>query len=221
MLTCDVFPPLDTSEGDWEIGLVDLSTFNSIPNIENNVNNKFYYGDNQEIIIEQGAYEIQDIESYIINQLKGKGVVFSLKANNNTLKAEIFCSEKIDFTKKHSLRELLGFNEKILDKNVKYSSDNPVNIIKVNTIRVECNVAKRSFFNGKENHILHTFFPVVPPGFKIVEIPRTIIYLPINVQRVNNITVHLKDQNGDLINFGDETVSLRLHIRRNRNGFSI
>jgi hypothetical protein len=37
---------------------------------------------------------------------------------------------------------------------------------------------------GKPAHIIHQFFPNVPPGFKIVESPEHVIYLPISVNTI-------------------------------------
>lgn len=63
-LGCDIFPSIDLSKGVWEIGLIDLSTYNSIPNVEEGVNNIFYYGD-KFIEIPTGSYEIEDLEQYL------------------------------------------------------------------------------------------------------------------------------------------------------------
>lgn len=222
-VSCEVFPPYDLTNGDYVIGLVDLSTFNSIPNIEKGVNDVFYFGDDTDnnnknkrtpIRFEEGSYEIEDIEKYLLARLQGSGVKLSLKANNNTLKSEIECSETIDFTKSDSIGAILGFGAVVLKANEKSTSTLPVNILKVNSIRVECNIVRGTFSNGAEGHVLHEFYPTVPPGYKIVEIPNTIIYLPINVQRIHNITVALKDQDGNSINLRNETVSLRLHVKR-------
>lgn len=219
IVSCDVFPPYDVSEGEWEMGLVDLSTFNSIPNIEKGKNDKFYYGEGKVITIDEGSYEIEDIETYILKRID-KNVEFSLKANNNTLKAEIYCSEAVDFTKEDSIASILGFDRTRLTAKIAQSSSKPVDIVKVNVIRVECNVVRGSFDNGSEGHTLHEFYPTVAPGYKIVEIPSTIVYLPVNVRRINNITVSLKDQDGNSINLRGETLSVRVHIKR-RHGFGI
>ncbi|WP_221935999.1 hypothetical protein, partial [Klebsiella pneumoniae] len=56
--------PIDVTSGAWELGLLELVTYNSIPNVETNVNDKFYYGQ-KEITIPEGAYEIGDIEKYV------------------------------------------------------------------------------------------------------------------------------------------------------------
>lgn len=213
-ISCDIFPPYDTSDGDYEVGLVNLSTFNSIPNIEAGVNDKFYFGDEDLMMkFDEGSYEIEDIEKYIVNRLPA-GVDFSLKANNNTLKTEILCNKRINFSKEGTIAPLLGFSNKILNAGVIYASDQQVNILKVNSIRVECNIVRGSYDNGTEGHVLHEFFPLVEPGYKIVETPGTVIYLPVNVHKVYSITVQLRDQNGDLINLQNETLSVRLHIKK-------
>lgn len=215
----DYFPSVDVSEGEWEIGLIDLMTFHSIPNIEAGKNNKFYYGDGRMIEIAEGAYEIEDLETALKEKV-GKDVELELKANNNTLKSEIKCSQAIDFTQSNTLAPLLGFDSKILKAGVKHASDRTVSIINVNVIRVECNIVRGSYDNGAEGHVIHEFYPNVGPGYKIVEVPNTIIYLPVNVKRINNVTITLKDQNGERINLRNENISIRLHIRR-KNGFGI
>lgn len=217
-LSCDIFPSLDLSKGEWEIGLIDLTTYNSIPNIEEGVNNLFHYGDSV-VKIPTGSYEISDLEEYINKNIDDR-VKVSLKPNNSTLKVEMTCSEPVHFEKPFSIASLLGFKEAVYEPNIIHTSDKEVNIITVNVIEVTCNVAHGSYRNGKESHIIHEFYPSVPPGYKIIEKPHNVIYLPVNSQALNNITCELRDQSGKLVNFRNETISLRLHLRQ-RNGFSI
>jgi hypothetical protein len=217
LISCEVFPPLDVSIGEWEIGLVGLSTYNSIPNIEKGINDKFYFGDNGEITIPEGSYEIENLQTEIQKHVTH----FRLTANNNTLKAEMKCAEDVHFEKPNSIASLLGFENKVYAKDQLHVSTNTINIIKVNSIRIECNIARGSFHNGEEGHTIHEFYPTVEPGYKILVIPNPIIYLPLNVQRVSNISVQLRDQNGDLVNFRDEIISLTLHVRKRQNGFGI
>ena len=40
-LVCDFFPPLELTAGEWYSGLLDLTTYNSIPNVESGRNNVF------------------------------------------------------------------------------------------------------------------------------------------------------------------------------------
>ena len=219
-LTKDYFPPVDVSQGEWEIGLIDLMTFHSIPNIEKGKNDKFYYGDNKIITVAEGAYEIEDLATALTGKL-AKNEQLELKPNNNTLKAEIKSNKKIDFTKDDTFASLLGFDPKVLEPNEYHISDRPVSIMKVDVIRVECNLVRGSYDNGTEGHVIHEFYPNVGPGYKIVEIPNTIVYLPLNVKWINNVTITLKDQNGERINLRNESLSVRLHIRETRHGSSI
>lgn len=219
VLSHELAYPIDVSSGGWELGLIDLTTYNSIPNIETGINDKFYYGDDKVITFPEGSYEIEDIEGFIVSKL-GKEITFSLKANNNTLKAELYCSKKIDFRKPYNLATVLGFRPVIYDAEIHHTSDLPIDIIKVNSIRVECNITRGSFLNGQEGHVIHEFYPAEPPGYKIIEIPRNVIYLPVIAQTINTLTVSLRDQDGNLVNFRGERISVRLHLRH-RNGYNI
>lgn len=225
VISCEVFPPLDLdSDSEYVVGLIDLATYNSVPNIEKGINDTFYIGPHT-LTVDEGAYEILDIEYAIQEKLaaavgneRGGGggeTFFSLKANNNTLKTEITCSLPILFKKPNNMAKLLGFDEsRVLKPDELHISDMPVNIMKVNVIRVECNIVRGSYFNGAEGHVIHEFYPLVESGFKIVEVPGTVVYLPVNTRKINTITVSLKDQNGDLVNLRNEDVSVRLHVKR-------
>lgn len=215
---CSVFPEIDLSDGEWEIGLVDFTTYNSIPNVEKGVNNLFHYGE-KTVEIPTGSYEIDDITKFIEQEINEPDKL-KIRGNNNTFQVEIYGSDVIDFSKEGSIGQLLGYSKTVLTPNKWHVSSNPVAIIKVNVIRVECNIARGSYQNGLEGHVVHEFYPVVPPGFKIVETPRNVIYLPVSVKRLENIIVRLCDQDNRLINLRDETVNIRLHLKR-KNGTSI
>ena len=97
---------------------------------------------------------------------------------------------------------MLGFKKKqVLKANITHESDAPVDIIKVNSLQVHCNVVQGAFTDGELEHTLHAFYPTVAPGFKIFEIPSNVIYLPVHVQRVDKITLSIVDQDGDIVDF--------------------
>lgn len=264
-ISVDIFPTLDLTQGEWEIGLIDLYTYNTIPNIETGVNDTIYFGDDRKgteipsregdvqvitsrqsnsvqyneidsklldmvnakdnrkgvaVILPEGSYEITDIEKHIIAVCERSKIPlesFQLKPNNVTLRSEIFSSREIDFVRPGSIGPLLGFNPRVLSANKWHISDNQVSIIRVNVIRVTCNIARGAYKDGVEGHTLHEFYPRVPPGFKVVEAPKNVIYLPVNTKRVHNITIRLEDQHGKCINFRNEEISVRLHLRRRDN----
>jgi hypothetical protein len=207
------FPTINLN-GNYVCALVDFQTYNSIPNIDEN-NNLFYYGTNI-IEIPTGSYEIDDINEFLnkkVQALDSRNYL-SIIANNNTLKSEIHSNEIIYFNKPRSLRKLLGFSKQVLQPNKTYESDLPVNVIKVNAIRIECSILSGSFINNVPAHTLHEFSPKVGPGYKIVEVPKNMIYLPVNVKELSCLTIKLIDQDNNLINLRGETITLRIHLKK-------
>lgn len=55
------------------------------------------------------------------------------------------------------------------------------------------------------------FFPQVEPGYKITEVPKSVLYLPINIRTIYNITVKIHDQEGRLVNFRGEEIIRRIN----------
>lgn len=216
ILTADYFPPLELN-GNYICGLVDFQTYNSIPNIDVG-NNLLHIGD-KIIEIPIGSYEIEDIEHYVQKRLEPERK-FHLKANNNTLKSEIISDRNIKFNKIDSIGAILGFSKRMLNANTLYESDLPVNIIKVNAIRVECNIVTGSYINNKQAHTLHEFATTVGPGYKIVEVPANVIYLPVTGKQISSITLKIVDQDGDLVNFRGENITIRLHLKPENAGAS-
>ena len=164
------FPPIELSpHKGYVLGLIELLTFNSIPNIDN-IRNQIKIG-NQLIKLPSGSYEITDIDSNIKKASEGSGKKFSLTANNNTLKSEINCSEQIDLKIKRSIALLLGLPQLTLEANKPHISSSLVRILKFNVLIVECNITTGAYINNQKVHTIHEFFPAVPPGYKIIEIP--------------------------------------------------
>lgn len=212
VLEAHYFPPIELSPfKHYTLGLVELLTFNSIPNIDVG-NNKFYVGADV-ITIPTGSYEIEDIEKYLQKALSSRHIPISLQPNNNTLCSEIKCDQPINFIPDDSIGRLLGFTPRVLKSNITHTSDLPVAILKVNSLRVECNITAGAFINEQRVHTIHEFFPIVPPGYKIVEVPSHVIYLPITVQAIDHLQLKLVDQDGQFVNFRGEIITIRLHIK--------
>lgn len=217
ILAANYFPPIQLT-GNYVCGLIDFHTYNSIPNVDSD-NNLFHIG-NQIIKIPVGSYEFDDIAEYLEteyakSQQKNKeNNYITIKANNNTLQSEIFSSkELIYFNKNRSIGGLLGFSKQTLKPNAVHRSDSNLMITDTNIIRLECGIVSGSYLNNQPSHILHEFCINVEPGYKIDEIPLNVIYLPVNTKEISSIIVRIVNQNGTLINFRGETISLRLHLK--------
>ena len=85
--------------------------------------------------------------------------------------------------------------------------------MRVNSLRIVCNVTTGAYINDRKVHTIHEFFPIVPPRYKILEVPSHVIYLPVAVKTIDQIQLRIVDQDGNLLNFRGETITLRLHIK--------
>lgn len=217
----------------YEMALVNLETYNSFPNIDSTNNNCRYSPDNGitwfNINVPEGSYEIVDIDEYVQRIMKenghyaaaaGDGDVggeiypISIQPNNNTLKSvlDIDANYKVDFTTANSIRSVLGFNSQIYSAGYN-ESENIVNIMNVNSLRVTSDVIGSSYSNGTTENVIYSFFPNVGPGYKIIEVPVNLVYLPITLFTISAMETKLTDQNGKLLNLRGEELSIRFQIR--------
>ena len=51
------------------------------------------------------------------------------------------------------------------------------------------------------------------PGYKIVQEPLNLIYLPVTLSTISHMETKLVDRNGKLINLRGEELSVRFHIK--------
>lgn len=222
ILNAFIHPPIILNENDeYAIALLNFESFNSIPNIDTS-NNKFYLASNPKtpvVEIPEGSYEIEDINDYLQEELQKKGIPLSIVGHNSTLKTRIKCGELVDFSPTDSIAKLLGFENKRLTS-LEETSDHPADIFKINAICIQCNLVSGAYVNdieaqeAREGHIIHQLFPNVPPGFKIVENPTNLIYLPITTRIIDYIALQIVDQDGNLVNFRGERVTVRLHLKK-------
>lgn len=208
-LIAEFHPPIYLDENfEYVIGLVNFETFHTIPNIDES-NNILIHDTNLQVVIPPGSYEVDDLNAYLKKYFEADHIDFDISANNNTLRTHNKSSVPLTF-KDGTIGKILGFKNKELEANVEHISDYPAEIIKVNSINIDCSIAEGSYLNGHPVHIIHQFFPSVAPGFKIIESPQNVIYFPVTVTVIDKIILKIVDQDGDLINFRGETVTVRL-----------
>lgn len=215
ILTATFDPPLFLDESsDYVMGLLNFETYNTITNIKP-PRNEFHLVGRSPIIIPEGAYEITDIDEYLRTQLEGDtGDYVLLRGNNSTLTTRIKSTFELDFTSDKSIGYLLGFNQKRYSANTWHNAENITQILQINSLLLHCNISVGSYKNGTPGHIIHQFFPTVPPGYKIVESPNPVIYLPISTKTITDITVKILDQDDNPVSFGAETVTVGLHLKK-------
>lgn len=229
VLSAYFYPPIELDKHSrYGLGVLGFYSYNSIFNI-NEENNFFGVKFPKEkkhkyFRIKPGAYEIEEIGEAITKILNDEQVItsqdtdaFNLLPNNSTLKCEIKSKFEIDFTNKHSIGQVLGFEKKILLANILHESTLPLDIIKVRMIRVDCNITSGAYLNSEKSHTIIEFDIDVEPGFKITKEPQNIIYLPVRPegrQFIDNITLRVLDDTGNLINFQGEKIIVKLELKK-------
>lgn len=220
-------PPLQLKKGrQYEMALLNLETYYSFPNVDSTNNNFTYSPDGGAnwfaIIIPEGSYEVADIDAAIRLQMEvnnhydveNNAHYIAITANFNTLKAVLTLKNnyQVYFTPANSIRHVLGFNSAIYTAGYQ-ESENVVNIMSISSILVNVDIITGSYVNGKMQPVIYSFFPNVPPGYKIIEKPSQLKYLPVTLDTIAGIRTYITDQEGKRLNLRGEVVSIRLDIR--------
>lgn len=249
-LSCDIFPEVILDENsEYSCALLDLTTYHSIPNVIEGVNNSFYIYTKKDgttfdnlireavlapldlssdgrledtmnrIDLPTGTYEAVEILNLIKERIIQNGFSFHYEINKHTFKTKIRCSTAIytgGSLSNNILRKVFGFQCDIIRKNTLTEAEDVIKIANQDVVRVECNITTGAYLNGRICHTIYEFATYKADiGHKIIEQPKNLIYLPVTQKRINHIEISLVDQNGDLIDFRGETITCRIHVKRN------
>ena len=213
----------------YEIALVNLETYYSFPNIDE-TNNLFVYSpDNgnswEKIKIPEGSYEIDDINNAIQHEMEkrthydeiNEDYYINIAPNTNTLKSVLILEKgyQVDFNHQNSLAKVLGFTGTKYTEGF-HESENVVDILRINSILVNIDIISGSYVNGTTKSTIYSFFPDVSPGYKIIESPVNLVYLPITLNTIDSLNVMITDQDDHLLNLRNEKLTIRFHIREAR-----
>lgn len=218
----DYFPAIELDEGLWEIGLLNFETYHSLSNIDGNTPILQIYDETRKdvpvkstmrpISIPTGFYEISDLQTIINEKISPDHI--NILVNETSLKCKLESNVSLQMCEQ--LKKILGFtNLDRIEKNKTYKSNTPVNVNSINIININCSIASGSYVNQNKSHIIHSFFPSVPHGYKIIEVPSNVIYHKLTTNLIESLIVRVEDQDGKLINFGEEIITIRLHLRKN------
>lgn len=222
--TTDFPIPLELNESfNYKVALQWFSVYNTIFNVTNK-NNQFMF-DNKIYKIKPGSYEIKDILSEMNALIKPDKIDFSIKINYGKL--QINSSTKtLSFNIEYSLAEILGFEKnQDLTQKAPILGSNKIDVSNINSINILCDLVQNSYIanetGGSENplalqkNLLYTFpYGTVLMGFRIVQSPNPIIYLPMTRKNISSISFQITDQDGNLLDFNNEKISLALHIEQ-------
>lgn len=94
--------------------------------------------------------------------------------------------------------------------------DIPIKTSTLSVIKIECDLVYGSYCNGLPTHFIHEFVSDTSLSHDYIEIPQNVIYFPVNKNLISSISVKIVDQLGNCINFGEEHIQLRLHLRKTK-----
>ena len=133
-----------------------------------------------------------------------------LKSNLKTNQTLIFTEKSffytiLGFTRSHSypLDNIDGFYHLIAGS---YKSDKPIDISGIDEIHLKSDCIQGSIVNGKREPILYSFALSSPPGHKIYEEPRVILFKKINKSVLSHISFYFEDDDHKSVNFIGETI---------------
>ena len=222
--------PLQTNNKHFKLAVTFVTGYNVIFNVIN-TNNKFYFkktiSDDVfiKISIPPAAYEIESLNIEILRIIIDEehytkaNYPFTIKPNFLTLGSIIEISPQgliISFMFDDSIRDLLGFNARTFFEEYTLST-NPVDILSLDNIFLECDIAQGMIFKSKRSGIIHNFTMDVNPGCKYIEkmVGGIEWFMMESKDIISIICFKLKKENGNLVSFNGQSITFRLSITEN------
>ena len=216
----------------YEIALCRLETYYCFHNIDeknNSLNVSIDRGQNwKELKIPVGCYDItginealqlllEEVDKNNDREKKQPYIVFTGNKNTSKVVLEIASNTTIvDFNVKNSIRSVLGFEAKKYSGRKRYESENKIDIVRVQSILLHCDIINSARFNGMSAPVIYNFSPNVPPSEKIICQPKHLIYVPLSLSVISSMTAWITDQEGRILDLSGERLTLAFHIRKRR-----
>ena len=115
----------------------------------------------------------------------------------------------------NSLAKVLGFTGAKYTEGF-HESENVVDILRINSILINIDIISGSYVNGTTKSTILFLFSRCNPGYKIIESPVNLVYLPITLDTIDSLNVTITDQDYHLLNLRNEKLTIRFHIREAR-----
>ena len=160
------------------------------------------------------CYELKAINAEI-TRIRGNSDI-TILPNVNTLQfilTVIGAKCKVSFDVPNSLANVLGLKQDIVYGVGRHASEKLVNIMSVNSILVHCNIIHSSYMRGQQAPVVYNFFSNAAPGQKRLEAPHNLIYVPVTVDVISNLSVWLTNQDGEHLDLRREKLTIRFHLR--------
>lgn len=172
--------------------------------------------------INKGHYSIATINAIMVNALKSfktKYPEIGVSENEFQLYADgayVQIKTPLKILPTAKFVDLLGLKDGNVEANILTRGVKLPKLRAVDVIEIHCNLAEHSFVNHEthwhkhdETEILYHFFPNVPHGYKISEVPQDKFYVPVKsgLTTIREIKITIKDQDNQLI-ANDDVVNI-------------
>ena len=140
-----------------------------------------------------------------------------ISANESTLHSviDIEINYSIDFRKENTLRNILGFDSKVLYSGYNYS-DKKVNIIDIDRIHLCSDSIIGSIRNGQSiKYLIYNYFKSKHQDKKLSREPNLVLYKHIDKDKLDFIEFWFEDDFGNRIDNHRENINFTLHIKKN------
>lgn len=219
-------PAIEFDGGECEAALAHLETYNSIPNITAK-NNIFKYsidkGTSWKVIeLPVDAYEFTQIVDEIQRQLAANDD-FDKEQNSHYINIDIYRLSSliiiandnymVNFDCENSIGPTLGFTNETIGPGF-HKSPNIVNIMDINSILINVDFISGTYVNNRRLPTIHSFYPKVGPGYKIIHEPKHLFYLPVTSKKLDGVRLWLTDQDGNGINLQGEILTVTIYIKK-------
>ena len=93
-----------------------------------------------------------------------------------------------------------------------YKSDRPINITGIDKIHLKAGCIQGSIVNGVREPVLYSFALCSPPGHKIYNEPRIILYKKMYKSVLSHIDFYFENDGHKPVNFNGETISFTCQL---------
>ena len=217
------------NERNYKAAVQSFSVYNAIRNVRKDINDTFRFSsDNgatwKNIVIYPGSYNAQDIIDDIYKQgsitPSETTMQFTPELKTNTIVMVLGTNYKVDFSVQNNLHTIFGFNQEVYSAGTTRSPNRP-QIIDFHMILIKTNLISGGYVSSIDSHVLkqnNIIFSLptltVPTGSKVIERPQTLTWHPVIQKNIERIQIEIINEHGDLIDFGQEEVSIVIAIKQ-------
>ena len=199
-----------SKDSTFYVSLVSFECSSLFANITSK-NNKLYYNNGTEdkvLVLTEGCYDIAGIDKAISDD----NIKIELVESTGRCQIRLKNNNSIDFTKRDTFRDILGFESKKITTN-EYSK-NMVDILKTQKIYIYCDIINGSIFNGIPSSILYSFANKYKYGSIIAITPNPRCEKLLTRKTFGSITFSFKNEKNEPIDFSGSRITLSLEIRQ-------